>query len=115
VSTALRLSNNELRSFKSSEQLRESLASVVFMPHKLLWLDLSFNMFTEVRCIAQACPSLKLLYLHANQIEDTAEIDSLSGLTQLKTLTLHGNPVENATAPAYRYRVVAALPTLRQL
>eukprot|EP01049_Picozoa_sp_SAG25_P023166 SAG25_NODE_9686_length_362_cov_0.980989_1_plen_93_part_01 len=37
VTTALRVSNND---FSSLANLHKSLAAVVFMPEKLLWLDL---------------------------------------------------------------------------
>jgi hypothetical protein len=110
VTTALRVSNND---FSSLANLHKSLAAVVFMPEKLLWLDLSFNMLSTMGAIAQACPALKLLYLHTNQIDSMAEVDTLRGLQELQTLTLHGNPIENVEG--YRFRAAAALPGLRKL
>ena len=36
-----------------------------------------------------------MLYLHGNNIRRAAEIDKLSELCRLRSLTLHGNPVES--------------------
>lgn len=48
-----------------------------------------------------------MLYLHGNNIYAIQEVDKLSSLGQLKSLTLHGNPVE--VSPGYRYYVVSSL------
>ena len=39
-------------------------------------------------------PSLKILYLHANGIDDLDEVQKLSTIGTLLKLTLHGNPIE---------------------
>lgn len=39
-------------------------------------------------------PELQILYLHGNQIGDVKEVAKLSGLTKLRKVTLHGNPLE---------------------
>jgi Leucine-rich repeat (LRR) protein len=53
------------------------------------------------------------LYLHANAIESLSQIDKLASLQNLRNLTLHGNPVEQAKG--YRYHVVSKLPQLKHL
>eukprot|EP00116_Pleurobrachia_bachei_P012180 sb/3472442/ len=57
--------------------------------------------------------NLTTLYLHGNHICNLAEIKKLSGLPHLRTLTLHGNPIENQEG--YRHFVLSTLPTLKQL
>ena len=56
-------------------------------------------------------PNLMMLYLHGNNIFKLAEVDKLAGLDKLKTLTLHGNPIE--TTPGYRSHVICRLPQLQ--
>jgi hypothetical protein len=109
-SSSLRLSNNELCSL---EALPECLEPVLLLPHKLQWLDLSFNQISHIEPIASACPSLRLLYLHVNAVTEPRQLDALSQLAHLHTLTLHGNEVENA--PNYRFRLASNLPTLKNL
>ena len=109
-SSSLRLSNNELCSL---EALPECLGPVLLLPHKLQWLDLSFNQISHIEPIASACPSLRLLYLHVNAVTEPRQLDALSQLAHLHTLTLHGNEVENA--PNYRFRLASNLPTLKNL
>jgi len=113
IATALRLDNNELSNLKRLEQ---SIAPIVSRPNMLCWLDLSFNKLTKLEPIVEACPGLKVLYLHVNLVSDVKEVDSLGDLTELTTLTLQGNPLEDSLKPSYRYRVAAAVgPTLRKL
>jgi len=38
--------------------------------------------------------NLKVLYFHANVIEDIRQVDKLATLPQLRTLTMHGNLIE---------------------
>jgi len=54
-----------------------------------------------------------ILYLHGNNIYPIYEADKLVELRNLKSLTLHGNPVE--VAPGYRSYVVTLLPQLQTL
>ena len=53
-----------------------------------------------------------MLYLHGNSIEKIAEIDKLSKLHQLHSLTLHGNPIEEEVS-GYRQHVISKLPQLK--
>ena len=52
-----------------------------------------------------------MLYLHGNNIFTIAQVDKLSSLKKLKSLTLHGNPVE--VTPGYRPYVIYAIPQLQ--
>ena len=54
-----------------------------------------------------------ILYFHGNNIYPIYEVDKLVELKSLKSLTLHGNPVE--VAPGYRSYVVTLLPQLQTL
>ena len=55
-----------------------------------------------------------MLYLHGNSIEKISEIDKLSKLHYLRTLTLHGNPIEEDVS-GYRQHVISKLPQLKNL
>ena len=39
-------------------------------------------------------PNLKNIYLHSNYIYDFKEIEKLSLVKQLKSITIHANPLE---------------------
>ena len=54
-----------------------------------------------------------MLYLHGNNIRRAAEIDKLSELCRLRSLTLHGNPVESLDD--YRMCVLSKLPQLMNI
>ena len=53
------------------------------------------------------------MYLHGNNIGRIAEVDKLSALTKLKSLALHGNPIE--TNPGYRQYILSSLAELKSL
>lgn len=54
-----------------------------------------------------------MLYLHGNNIYSVSHVDKLASLGKLKSLTLHGNPME--AAHGYRHYVVCVLPQLQTL
>lgn len=74
---------------------------------------------------------LSVLYLHANAIPKVKEVEKLTTLTSLRSLTLHGNPMETVKgvlfnnfflfcedilfATGYRISVISTLPTIRSL
>ncbi|KAI9363443.1 leucine-rich repeat-containing protein 51 [Zopfochytrium polystomum] len=111
VVTAIRLPNNRIVSI---EALSLSAAKLVPSLAHIAWIDLSFNEIELVDKDILNFPTLTTLYLHANRIAALAELDKLAALPRLRTLTLHGNPVENA-GRAYRQYVIARIPTLRHL
>lgn len=58
-------------------------------------------------------PQLKVLYLHCNYIYDMNVLKKLDHLSELKTLTIHGNPLTNV--PSFRIYVIGMLPGLKKL
>ena len=61
---------------------------------KLLWIDLSYNYLETIEEEILKFPNLKTLFLHGNYISSLEEARKLSGLSQLASLTLYGNPIE---------------------
>jgi Leucine-rich repeat (LRR) protein len=90
---ALRLGNNLMVSF--SIIVHPVISSEYIDPRMIQWLDLSFNLLTEISEEAlTSLPNLTTIYLHANQISKLSEIKKLSVLPKLKSLTMFGNKVE---------------------
>ncbi|KAJ1343393.1 phosphoribosylaminoimidazolesuccinocarboxamide synthase [Batrachochytrium salamandrivorans] len=109
VNTAIRLSNNHISSLADLP----ACIGQMKMHCNITWLDISFNRLTNIDCALLLLPNLCVLYLHANCIDDIAEVDKLEGLTHLFNLTLHGNPLEHAKA--YRSVVLSHIPKLKHL
>ena len=57
--------------------------------------------------------SLSVLYLHANQIQQSANYKLLSSLKSLTNLAIHGNPLD--AVPNLEKKLLAALPNLTKL
>ena len=55
-------------------------------------------------------PNLTILYLHGNNIRQASEVEKLSSLCRLKSLSLHGNPIE--TLEGYRFFLLSRIPQL---
>jgi Leucine-rich repeat (LRR) protein len=91
VCTSVFLNNNELRTVSG---LRTILDSVMWEPHRLEWLDLSYNYLERIEPELLQFPNLKTLYLHGNYISNLEEVKKLQDLPYLQTLTLYGNFVE---------------------
>ena len=51
-----------------------------------------------------------MLYFHGNNITSLSQVNKLSGLPKLRTLTLHGNPIE--IVAGYKQHVLSTLPHL---
>jgi Leucine-rich repeat (LRR) protein len=58
-------------------------------------------------------PELKVLNLHGNSIAKMSEIDKLASLCNLRSLTIHGNPVEDTKG--YRDYIISKIPQLEKL
>lgn len=139
VTRSVKLDNNLLSSL---DGFKGAMSAILVAPMRLTWVDLSCNKLTEVhevrkrrrrlrarvwRTAASLTPlvpipcsqelleftNLTVLYLHGNGITKLSEVRKLQKLQQLKSLTLHGNPVEEV--PSYRFTVVATMPELRSL
>jgi Leucine-rich repeat (LRR) protein len=105
---AIRLNNNSLSNIKD---FPEVVAKLVSQPSQLSWIDLSFNNIPTIDEVLLEYPNVTVLYLHANSIDKLSEVDKLAQLEKLKTLTLHGNPIESVKG--YREYVVSTLPQLK--
>lgn len=107
ITSTLWLSNNLLTSM---ENLQRFANRILDNPAHLSWLDLSFNEIGEIGEDIEQFPNLKIFYLHGNKISNIADVVRLKKLSNLRSLTLHGNPVEDI--PCYRGYVVHLLPQL---
>ncbi|XP_065670658.1 leucine-rich repeat-containing protein 51 isoform X2 [Hydra vulgaris] len=108
---AIRLSNNVLIDWKD---FLNTVSKLVESLHHIEWIDLSFNDISNIdKCVLEF-RNLKILYLHGNNIEKISEVDKLSSLEHLRSLTLHGNPIEDCN-PSYRHYVLFRLPNLKCL
>lgn len=96
VSVSLNLGYNQIWSITG---LADNLMKVRGIPPTfltdLMWIDLQHNNIVKLpREEFERIPNLKSLYLHRNYINDLKELESLNHLTQLMSLTIHGNPVD---------------------
>lgn len=107
---ALRLNNNSLPHFNGFETTIEALLE---SPGQLSWLDLSFNCLPSIDKVILQYPEIKVLNMHGNCIEKISEIDKLVALRNLRSLTLHGNPIEDIKG--YRDYIISKIPQLEKL
>lgn len=54
-----------------------------------------------------------MLYFHANNVSKLSEVDKLGSLAKLRTLALHGNPIENSEG--YKQYIISRIPQLKTL
>ncbi|KAJ3047781.1 Leucine-rich repeat-containing protein 51, partial [Quaeritorhiza haematococci] len=92
IPTSIRLSNNKLTSITNLPTVVSQLSS---SPEWITWIDLSFNNLSSIDETLTTFPNLQTLYLHANALTSLPSLTPLSTLTRLRSLTLHGNPVEH--------------------
>ncbi|CAH2225928.1 leucine-rich repeat-containing 51-like isoform X1 [Pelobates cultripes] len=97
LSQALRLNNNILTDLQGFGETMEKLLSD---SSQLSWIDLSFNDLSTIDPVLTTYLQLSVLNLHGNSIRQLSEVDKLACLPNLKSLTLHGNPIE--TEKGYR-------------
>lgn len=107
---ALRLNNNTLTDLHGFREIAEKLLSE---PDHLCWIDLSFNYLPNIDPVLTTYRHLSALNLHGNSISNLTEVEKLAALPNLKSLTLHGNPIE--TEPGYRSYILSLLPNLKTL
>nr|XP_033803981.1 leucine-rich repeat-containing protein 51-like isoform X2 [Geotrypetes seraphini] len=108
ITQSIRLNNNTLTDLSHFTQVIER---VLKDPSHLCWIDLSFNDLASIEPVLTVFPSLSVLNLHGNSISHLSEVDKLATVHSLKSLTLHGNPIE--TEKGYRSYVLSILPTLK--
>ncbi|GCB60586.1 leucine-rich repeat-containing protein 51 [Scyliorhinus torazame] len=109
-SCSLRLSHNQLCEMTGLNQL---IPALLVEPERLFWIDLSFNIFPSIDPVLLKFTKLQILNIHANQISELFEVDKLVSLNRLRSLTLHGNPMEQTKG--YRSYVVEVIPQLKSL
>ncbi|KAL1774222.1 Folate receptor alpha [Sigmodon hispidus] len=91
LTQSLWLNNNVLNDLKDFSQVTSQLLQ---HPENLAWIDLSFNDLTSIDPVLTTFFNLSVLYLHGNSIQRLGEVNKLSVLPRLRSLTLHGNPIE---------------------
>ena len=110
VCVSLMLAYNKLREL---DQLNAVLAGIMTNSHRLQWLDVSHNYLTHLDYNFQDFPQLKTLYLHCNFIADLGELEKLRHLQEIRTMTIHGNPL--ASVPNFRILSISILPQLKKM
>lgn len=111
VTTSLLLGYNQIRGLAGLPKAIDQVMYDAF--ERLQWLDLQHNYLTTVSEEIAQFPNLKTLYLHANFIPSIKEFANIKGLTQLRNLTVHGNPL--VRIPHFRLYFVALFPDLKKL
>ncbi|CAI9586880.1 unnamed protein product [Staurois parvus] len=107
-SQALRLNNNTLTDLRG---FKEVVSNLLSDPSHLCWIDLSFNDLPNIDPVLTTYRHLSVLNLHGNSIRQLTEVDKLAALPNLKSLTLHGNPIE--AEGRYRPYILSVLPQLK--
>ncbi len=77
------------------------------------WIDISHNLLVDIHPDILNLPFLKILYCHANYIEEISSVVVLSQCKSLINLTLHGNPIEHIKG--YRNYIIELVPFLEKL
>ncbi|XP_048215395.1 leucine-rich repeat-containing protein 51 [Perognathus longimembris pacificus] len=110
LTQALWLNNNVLNDLKGLNQV---VSQLLEQPQNLAWIDLSFNDLTSIDPVLTTFFNLSVLYLHGNGIQRLGEVNKLAVLPRLRSLTLHGNPMEEEKG--YRQYVLCTLPRITTL
>uniref|UniRef100_G3VJP9 Leucine-rich repeat-containing protein 51 n=1 Tax=Sarcophilus harrisii TaxID=9305 RepID=G3VJP9_SARHA len=92
LTQAVRINNNVLNDLTDFSQ---TMSQLLEHPQNLAWIDLSFNDLPNIDPVLTTFHNLSVLYLHGNCIHRLTEVDKLSSLPKLRSLTLHGNPIED--------------------
>ncbi|XP_069930951.1 leucine-rich repeat-containing protein 51 isoform X3 [Oryctolagus cuniculus] len=107
VTQSLWLNNNVLNDLRDFSQV---VSQLLEYPENLAWIDLSFNDLTSIDPVLTTFFNLSVLYLHGNSIQRLGEVNKLAVLPRLRSLTLHGNPIEEEKG--YRQYVLCMLPRI---
>jgi hypothetical protein len=111
ITSTLLLGYNSIRNLKKIEEI---LIQVMYDPiRNLRWLDLQHNYLEKLDDALASFTNLQCLYLHSNFIYDINEFKKLSLLEELKTLTVHNNPL--VKLPNFRLYFIAIFPKLKKL
>jgi hypothetical protein len=115
------LHSNKIKSLANVDKVFEQiLPDVDFLVNKnhtkidlIQWIDISHNLLVDIHPDILKLPFLKILYCHANCIEEIASVAALSHCKSLINLTLHGNPIEHIKG--YRSFIIEMVPFLEKL
>jgi hypothetical protein len=115
------LHSNKIKSLAHVDKVFELiLPEVDFLINKshtkidlIQWIDISHNLLVDIHPDILNLPFLKILYCHANCIEEIASVTVLSQCKSLINLTLHGNPIEHIKG--YRSFIIELVPFLEKL
>nr|XP_012312297.1 transmembrane O-methyltransferase isoform X1 [Aotus nancymaae] len=107
LTQSLWLNNNVLNDLRDFNQVASKLLK---HPENLAWIDLSFNDLTSIDPVLTTFFNLSVLYLHGNSIQRLGEVNKLAVLPRLRSLTLHGNPMEEEKG--YRAQVGTMSPAI---
>ncbi|KAM6173500.1 leucine-rich repeat-containing protein 51 isoform 1-T1 [Erethizon dorsatum] len=107
LTQSLWLNNNVLSDLRDFNQV---VSQLLEHPENLAWIDLSFNDLTSIDPVLTTFFNLSVLYLHGNSIQRLGEVNKLAVLPRLRSLTLHGNPIEEEKG--YRQYVLCSLPRI---
>ncbi|CAK8684196.1 leucine-rich repeat-containing protein 51-like isoform X2 [Clavelina lepadiformis] len=105
---AIRLNNNSMSDMNGFD---DTVQEIIENSDDVAWIDVSFNELQTIDKVITKFQNLKVLYLHGNMINKIQEVNKLAALPHLRSLTLHGNPIE--TEKGYRQYVLSALPGLK--
>jgi len=108
--TSLILSDNKIPHL---DNLYKVVDQVMFDSNMLCWLDLSHNYLTNISDEMSKFPNLRTLNLHRNYIYKLEDFIKLQKNPQLKSLTVHGNPID--TIAGFRIYIIGLVPTLKRL
>lgn len=106
----VKLNNNMLSEW---EGFSEMFHTLLISPLQLSWIDLSFNDFKNISSALLEFSNLSVLYFHANNVSKLSEVEKLASLPNLRSLALHGNPIENSEG--YKQYVISRIPQLKSL
>ncbi|KAM5247144.1 leucine-rich repeat-containing protein 51 isoform 2-T2 [Ctenodactylus gundi] len=107
LTQSLWLNNNILSDLRNFSQV---VSQLLEHPENLAWIDLSFNDLHSIDPVLATFVNLSILYLHGNSIQRLGEVKKLAVLPRLRSLTLHGNPIEEQEG--YRQYVLCTLPRI---
>ena len=110
VCVSLMLGYNKLRSITDFPII---LDTIMQNSHNLQWIDISHNYLTCLDYDFKDYPHLKTLYLHCNFIADIGQLQVLQHLQELKTMTIHGNPL--SAIPNFRILAISIVGELKKL
>ena len=79
----------------------------------LMWLDLQHNQLTKISSEICEFKKLKALYIHCNYIHQLQEFEKLGHLEHLRSLTVHGNPIDRIEG--FRLILIGLLPHVKKL